>query len=110
MDEARRALVRRLNDRLRRQQRDGRIMITAGVHALGAEFLEAALKAVAAFEHFDADNDPYNEHDCAGLTVAGHRLLFKIDYYDTSLTAGSPDPANPEVTTRVLTVMLAEEY
>ncbi len=110
MDEVRRALVRRLNDRLRRQQRDGRIIITAGVHALGAEFLEAALAAVAAFEHFDADNDPYDEHDCAMLTVAGQRILFKIDYYNNTLTAGSPDPADSAVTTRVLTVMLAEEY
>ena len=71
MEEVRRALVRRLNDRLRRQQRDGRIVITAGVHALGAEFLEAALKAVAAFERFDADNDPHGEHDCATLDVFG---------------------------------------
>jgi hypothetical protein len=110
MNEVRRALVRRLNDRLRCQQRDGRIMITAGVHALGPVFLEAALKAVAAFEDFNADNDPYGEHDCAGLTVAGERVLFKIDAYDKTLTAGSPDPANPDVTTRVLTVMLAEEY
>jgi hypothetical protein len=110
MDEVRRALVRRLNDRLRRQQRDGRIVITAGVHALGPEFLEAALKAVAAFECFDTDNDPYGEHDCAGLTIASQRVLFKIDYYDKTLTAGSPDPADPAVTTRVLTVMLAEEY
>jgi hypothetical protein len=110
MDEARRALVCRLNDRLRRQHQGGRIVITAGVHALGAEFLEAALAAVAAFEGFNADNDPYGEHDCAGLDVAGHRVLFKIDAYDTNLTAGSPDPADPELTTRVLTIMLAEEY
>jgi hypothetical protein len=80
------------------------------VHALGPEFLEAALKAVAAFEGFNADNDPYGEHDCAALTVAGQRVLFKIDYYDTTLTAGSPDPADPAVTTRVLTVIPAEEY
>ena len=86
------------------------MVITAGVHALGAEFLEAALAAVAAFESFNADNDPYGEHDCAGLDVAGRRVLFKIDAYDTDLTAGSPDPADPELTTRVLTIMLAEEY
>jgi hypothetical protein len=78
MDKVRRALVRRLNDRLRRQHFGGRIVITAGVHALGAEFLEAALKAVAEFEDFDADNDPYNEHDCAGLNVAGHRVLLRL--------------------------------
>src|SRR5688500_16122278 len=110
MDKVRRALVRRLNDRLRRQHLGGRIVITAGVHALGAEFLEAALKAVAEFESFDDEDDTYGEHDCAGLTVAGQRILFKVDYYDQTLTSGSPDPANPDVTTRILTVMLVEEY
>jgi hypothetical protein len=44
------------------------------------------------------------------LTVAGQHILFKIDYYNTTLTAGSPDPADPAVTTRVLTIMLPEEY
>jgi hypothetical protein len=110
MDEVRRALVRRLNDRLRRQHQGGRIVITSGVQALGPAFLEAALAAVASFERFDADNDPHGEHDFGALTVEGRRVLFKVDYYDSTLTAGSPDPADPAVTTRVLTIMLAEEY
>jgi hypothetical protein len=68
------------------------------------------LRAVAAFEAFDADNDPHGEHDFGALTVVGERLFFKIDCYDRSLTAGSPDPADAAVTVRVLTVMLAAEY
>jgi hypothetical protein len=37
-------------------------------------------------------------------------IFFKIDYYDRTLTAHSPDPADPAVTRRVITVMLASEY
>jgi hypothetical protein len=102
--------VRRLNDRLRRQHQGGRIVITSGVQALGPTFLEAALAAVAGFERFDADNDPHGEHDFGALTVEGQRLLWKVEYYDSTLSAGSPDPADPAVTTRVLTIMLAKEY
>jgi hypothetical protein len=104
------AMIARLNDALRRQHRGGRVMITQGVQALGPEFVAQALAAVASFDRFDADNDPYGERDCAIMTVGAERLLWKIDYYDRSLSAGSPDPADPTVTVRVLTVMRAEEY
>jgi len=40
----------------------------------------------------------------------GHKIMFKIDYFDSSLAQHSPDPADPAVTQRVITIMLAEEY
>jgi hypothetical protein len=40
----------------------------------------------------------------------GQRVIFKIDYYDRQRQAHSPDAANPAVTCRVLTIMLADEY
>ena len=102
--------IRVLNDELRRRRRGGRMMITRGVNALGEEFVAMALASVAAFDDFNADNDPYGEHDCAALAVDGRRVIWKIDYYDRTLTSGSPDPGDPTVTQRILTVMLAEEY
>jgi hypothetical protein len=99
-----------LNDELRRFGRGGRIMITSRIQTLGTEGVAHVLAPVAGFDAFTGDNDPYNEHDCAILTVDGHRVKFKIDYYDRYLAYHSPDPSDPAVTERVMTVMLASEY
>lgn len=104
------ARIRELNDALRRNGEGGRVLITRGVQALGDATIVAICAAIAAFDAFDGDNDPHGEHDCAILTVENRRIVWKIDYYDATLTYGSSDPADPRVTTRVLTIMLVEEY
>lgn len=106
-----RATVRRLNDAFRRHnQGRGSFLITAGVRDRGEAFLQATIATVRAFEAFTRDNDPNEEHDFGSVTIEGERLFFKIDYYDLSLTAHTPDAADPAQTHRVLTVMLASEY
>ncbi len=102
--------IRQLNDQLRHSLRGGVLVTTAGVRALGEGRQLEILKAVAEFDRFDADNDPYGEHYFGALEVGEERLFFKIDYYDQALSNHSPDPADPTVTKRVLTIMLAEEY
>ena len=102
--------IRDLNDQLRRSLTGGMLVMTRGIIALGAKRQMAILSAIAAFYAFDPDNDPYGEHGFGALTVEGERILFKIDYLDRALTGHSPDPADPSITARVLTVMLAEEY
>ena len=106
----RRERIRALNDQLRRLQIGGRIMITAGVHAEGATFVTAAIFAIATFDTFTDDNDPYGEHDFGAVTVGRERLFWKIDYYDQSLTSAAVDPSQADGCVRVLTVMKAEEY
>ena len=85
------------------------ILITNGIADLGSEG-RPIFEAVKEFHDFNSDNDPWCEHDCASLEVNGHRVIWKIDYYDRSRQFLSPDPADPKVTVRVLTIMLASEY
>ena len=103
----RQAGIRQLNDTLRRTGEGGRVLVTASVAALPPDQQAAILAAVVAFDAFDDDNDPYGEHDCGLLDVAGRLILFRIDTYDLDLAMHSPDASNPDVTRRVLTIMLA---
>ena len=102
--------IRDLNDRFRQTLQGGSIVITAGVHALGLVQVQHLVQQVAAFSQFTADNDPYGEHDFGAFEDGGDRFFWKIDYFDKSLTVGSPDPSDPDLTCRVLTLMLASEY
>ena len=99
-----------LNDAFRTTFLSGTVTVTAGLHLLGDEFVKAALLAVREFSTFNEDNDRRGEHDLGSLDIDGRRLLWKIDYFDPTMTAGAEDPADAISTRRVLTVMLAEEY
>ena len=102
--------IRALNDELRQHLIGGLAVITPGVAALGPDAVERIVKTIAVFDNFCHANDPYEEHDFGSFEAEGHEILFKIDYYDKTLTAHSPDPANPAVTERVITIMLMAEY
>ena len=102
--------VRELNDGFRATFEGGRVLMTRGVQALPKEVITTAFERMQTFTEFTEDNDPYGEHDFGSFEVGGSRFFWKIDYYNEDMTAGSEDPANPEITTRVLTLMLAHEY
>lgn len=62
------------------------------------------IKAVAEFNNFNSDNDPYEEHDFGSFNVKGINYFFKFDYFDEESRYFKEDG------NRVLTVMEASEY
>ena len=108
-DDTRSARIAELNDALRRTPGLG-WYFTSGLANLGRLFVAEAMAAVMAYDRFDPDDDPYGERDFGSLVVQSRRVFWKIDYYDQNLAAGSPDPSDPAVTRRVLTLLLPEEY
>jgi hypothetical protein len=99
-----------LNDNFRKTFIGGKTLITRGVAALPEQDQADILEKVRTFDAFTEDNDPYREHDFGAFEHNGQKIFWKIDYYDPSMQFGSENPANHEITVRVLTIMLAEEY
>ena len=104
------ARIREMNDAFRQSFTGGRVVMTVGVGALPDRVRGAVIAAVRAFDRFNGDNDPYGEHDFGVVDVGAVRTFWKIDALDRSLRLHSTDAADPAVTVRVLTLMLAEEY
>jgi hypothetical protein len=102
-----------LNDQLRLTMATssrGRVVMTAGVAALPEEDVARVLDRVRRFDDWTNDNDPHGEHDFGSFVVGAVTYFFKVDYYAPDMNGGSEDPADPEKTTRVLTIMRADEY
>ena len=116
-------IIAELNDRFRKATGSsdpagmtlGRKLITSGIRNLDLMTTVEIAEKVQAFDNFNADNDPHGEHDFGAFEHAGHKIFWKIDYYDrasfgTGPDMGSEDPSDPKQTVRVLTIMLASEY
>jgi hypothetical protein len=115
--------IAELNDRFRKSTIGidpvaislGRKVMTSGIRDLGMIATVEIAERVAAFDSFTGDNDPHGEHDFGAFEHQGHKIFWKIDYYDratfgTGRDMGSEDPSDPAQTLRVLTIMLASEY
>lgn len=106
-----RSTVAELNDLLRTTFLTGCLMLTEGIHNLPSEVIGALLPRFAPTTASPTMTIPMASTTSASSTrtaLAG--CVWKIDYYDPSMTARSADPSDPKATLRVLTVMLAEEY
>jgi hypothetical protein len=102
--------IRELNDAFRKSFAGGKVVMTASVDALPEIVRANALLEVTRFDAFTPDNDPHGEHDFGSFDLVGRKFFWKVDYYDANMEFGSEDPSDPSKTTRVLTLMLAEDY
>jgi Protein of unknown function (DUF3768) len=101
------ARTRVLNDNFRSTFLGGQVVMSVGVADLPMGVRAQVVVKVQNFADFNEDNDPYGEHDFGSFEVAGETFFWKIDLYEEPDVKG----ANEEpVVTRVLTIMLAEEY
>ena len=99
------------------------VVATQGFRALPAADQSRFRELIETYDAFTPDNDPHGERDFGTIYQAAdgrwttarpsrpsETVFWKIDYFDRELKWWSEDPANPAITRRVLTIMLAEEY
>lgn len=99
-----------LNDNFRKSFIGGQVLLTAGIAAMSSEDKANIISLVQNFNTFTPDNDPYGEHDFFSIDYKGNKIFAKIDYYDLNYEFMSENPANPDITNRVLTILLSCEY
>jgi Protein of unknown function (DUF3768) len=121
------ARIARLNDMARQAMGVACTAVaTFGFRSLPEADQSRIRELIETYDAFDEDSDPHGERDFGCVYQLGdgrwtterprvldderERVFWKLDYYDRDLQFGSEDAANPAITRRVLTIMLADEY
>ena len=104
------AKIRELNDAFRSTMTGGRVMMTAGVDALPSDVKAMVIRRVATFSDFTPTMirtaSTISAPSSSPVGSSSSSWIISIP----TMKFGSEDPADPAKTTRVLTIMLAEEY
>lgn len=113
MNEVQQARIAALNDQFCRGNRSlGLYSLSPQVEALATDRQQALLEALGKTNCFidsqavHADQD----HDFGLVSLDETDYFWEIDYYNQDLKAVSPDPADPDSTVRVLSVLRTDEY
>ena len=121
------ARIARLNDLARKAMGVAcTAFVTVGFRSLPEADQSQVRELIETYDAFDENNDPHGERDFGTIYQLGdgrwtterprlrederERVFWKFDYYDRDLQFGSEDAANPAITRRVLTIMLADEF
>ena len=120
------ARIARLNDRARQAMGLACVAVaTEGFRAMPQAEQSRVRELIETYDGFTPGKDPYGERDFGAIYQARdgrwtclpptardavETVFWKIDAYGRDLRFGGEDPANPSVTRRVLTIMLANEY
>jgi Protein of unknown function (DUF3768) len=95
-----RSKIIELNDRFRSTFKGGRVQMSRSVYELEPRLRGRALWVLSKYKKFDPDS----EHDWGTFIFGGYAFEWWIEYRSTAGLDQSPDPANPDMTFRVLTL------
>ena len=101
----RRGKIIALNDRLRTTFKGGRVQMTPSVYELDDRLRGRALSVLARYDSFHPDS----EHDWGTFIFAGYSFEWQIEYRGAEGTGISPDPADSDMTLRVLTLYAIDD-
>lgn len=107
------ARIAEQNDAFRHRQEgggQGKWVWTQAVDAEGMDFVLTCIAAVAAYDDFTEENDPYGTHEMGFMDVSGKKVWWKIDLYDRAYHGGSENPTSLAETRRVLTILFPSDY
>ena len=99
-----------LNDNFRRSFIGGEVLLSAGIAAMSPEDKANIVSMVQNFSDFTEDNNVYGERDFGSFDYKDEKILWKIYYYDLNNQYHSENPANPDITNRILIIMKVFEY
>ena len=103
--------IAELNDLFRQEDEPELSQRSLWVETLPETEQQALLNQVRRFTAFGPEHDPYGERSAGAFAWSGDsQIIWRIDYHDQSLEYGSDDPADPTVTTRLLTLTLADAH
>ena len=95
-----RAKIIELNDQFRATFKGGRVQMSRSVYELEPRLRARALWVLSKYKKFADDS----EHDWGTFIFGGYAFEWRIEYRAITGVGPSPDPANPDLTFRVLTL------